>query len=76
LTLTQAESGEAQVQVGIGEFIAYSQNAGFTRLNLTGGKVLEVKETTDQIDRLVRYAACQPMLFDIGENTSSERAGQ
>ena len=57
LTLTLAESGQAIVEVGITEFIAYSQNTGFTRLNLTGGKVLDVKETTDQIDRLVRIAS-------------------
>lgn len=57
LTLTLAESGQAIVQVGVTELIAYSQNTGFTRLNLTGGKVLDVKETTDQIDRLVRSAA-------------------
>ena len=62
LTLTQAESGEIQVRVGVVEFIAYSQNPGFTRLNLTGGKVLDVKETTDQIDRLVRTASSQNMM--------------
>jgi hypothetical protein len=48
------------VGVAINEFIAYAQNSGFTRLNLTGGKILEVKETTDQIDRLVRAASSQP----------------
>ncbi|MGO8765400.1 MAG: hypothetical protein ACLQSR_09755 [Limisphaerales bacterium] len=57
LILTQAESGQVQVKVSITEFIAYSQNTGFTRLNLTGGKVLDVKETTDQIDWLVRVAS-------------------
>jgi hypothetical protein len=79
LTLTQAESGQVQVRVGIAEFIAYSQNTGFTRLNLTGGKVLDVKETTDQIDRLVRLASCQPSRFAIGENageSTGERPGE
>jgi hypothetical protein len=60
LTLTQGQQGQLVVGVSISEFIAYSQNAGFTRLNLTGGKVLEVKESTDQIDRLVRAASSQP----------------
>jgi hypothetical protein len=60
LTLKQGLSGQVVVDVSINEFIAYSQNSGFTRLNLTGGKVLEVKETTDQIDRLVRAASSQP----------------
>jgi len=62
LTLTRAESGEIQIKVGVVDFITYSQNPGFTRLNLTGGKVLDVKETTDQIDRLVRTAASQNMM--------------
>jgi hypothetical protein len=57
LTLTQAEPGQVAIEVGIADFIAYSQNTGFTRLNLKGGKVLDVKETTDQIDRLVRLAS-------------------
>jgi hypothetical protein len=60
LTLIQGQQGQLVVGVSIGEFIAYSQNAGFTRLNLTGGKILEVKESTDQIDRLVRAASSQP----------------
>jgi len=60
LTLMQGQQGQLVVGVSISEFIAYSQNAGFTRLNLTGGKVLEVKESTDQIDRLVRAASSQP----------------
>jgi hypothetical protein len=57
LTLSQAEPGQVAIEVGITDFIAYSQNPGFTRLNLKGGKVLDVKETTDQIDRLVRLAS-------------------
>jgi hypothetical protein len=60
LTLIQGQQGQLVVGVSISEFIAYSQNAGFTRLNLTGGKILEVKESTDQIDRLVRAASSQP----------------
>lgn len=57
MTLNQAEPDQVAIEVGITEFIAYSQNTGFTRLNLRGGKVLDVKETTDQIDRLVRLAS-------------------
>jgi hypothetical protein len=51
--------------------IAYSQGSDFTRLNLTGGKVLDVKETTDVIDRLVRAAAAQGNLLP-GEITVSD----
>ena len=57
LTLKQGTQGQLVVGVSINEFIAYSQNTGFTRLNLIGGKVLEVQETTDQIDRLMRAAS-------------------
>src|ERR1700677_2381771 len=57
LTLKQGAQGQLVVGVSINEFIAYSQNTGFTRLNLIGGKVLEVQETTDQIDRLMRAAS-------------------
>jgi hypothetical protein len=44
------------IRVSTLQLISYDQHAGFTRLRLLGGKVLEVKETTDQIDRLVRGA--------------------
>ena len=59
LTLVRDEAGNpsATVQVHPKEMIAYDQELGFTRLRLTGNKVLEVKEGTDQIDRLIRGAA-------------------
>jgi hypothetical protein len=55
--LTPVQAEQHLVSVSIAEMIAYSQESDFTRLNLIGGKVLNVKETTDQIDRLVRVAA-------------------
>jgi hypothetical protein len=59
LTLVRdgAGSSSATVQVQPKQMIAYDQELGFTRLRLTGNKVLEVKEGTDQIDRLIRSAA-------------------
>ena len=45
------------VSVLASRLIAYEQQMGFTRLKLTDGSVLDVKESTDQIDRLVRNAA-------------------
>lgn len=63
LTLTQPEAGRYVIGVGVSEFIAYCQNTGFTRVNLRGGKVLDVKETTDQIDRLMRAASSQRNLL-------------
>jgi hypothetical protein len=43
----------------VSQLIAYAQNDGFTRLRLTGGRMLDVRETTDHIDSLVRRA-CAP----------------
>lgn len=59
LTLLKDEAGNpsATVQIQPKQMIAYDQEMGFTRLRLTGNKVLEVKEGTDQIDRLIRSAA-------------------
>lgn len=59
LTLVRDEAGNPAmtIQVQPAQMIAYDQEQGFTRLRLTGKKVVEVKESTDQIDRLVRGAA-------------------
>jgi len=49
-------SGTGDVLITISQMIAYSQNDGFTRLRLIGGKMVDVKETTDRIDYLIRLA--------------------
>lgn len=55
--LTPVEAtGPGDISITISQLIAYSQNEGFTRLRLTGGKMLDVKETTDRIDFLIRRA--------------------
>jgi hypothetical protein len=61
LTAASKEPGQQPqpVSMPLSELIAYSSDGTHTRLNLTGRKVLHVKETTDQIDRLVRAAATQ-----------------
>jgi hypothetical protein len=59
LTPAQTAPPQSPVTVAIAELLAYSQCNDFTRLNLIGGKVLDVKETTHQIDLLVRAAASQ-----------------
>jgi len=61
LTEVPTNSGQASqsVSLPVSELIAYSEQSGFTRLNLTGSKILDVKETTWQIDLLVRAAASQ-----------------
>jgi hypothetical protein len=71
LTPARTEQAQSPVSVLVSEMIAYSQGSDFTRLNLTGGKVLDVKETTDVIDRLVRAAAAQSNLLP-GEITLSD----
>lgn len=54
-----AEIGPTGINVGISQMISYSQETGFTRLWLTGRKTLDVKETTDRIDDLVRRASAE-----------------
>ena len=59
LTLVRGADGNpsCSIRVLIAQMITYDQQVGFTRLRLTKGSVLEVREGTDQIDRLVRGAA-------------------
>ncbi len=59
LTLVRTAEGNpgGTVSVPASRLLAYDQQMDFTRLKLTGGTVLDVKEGTDQIDRLVRAAA-------------------
>jgi hypothetical protein len=56
LTPVDAAS-EDGIDVAVSELIAYSQQRTFTRLRLIGRKTLDVKETTDRIDRLIRRAS-------------------
>ena len=51
------EMGPTGVSIMVSQMISYSQEAGFTRLRLTGRKTLDVKETTERIDDLVRRAS-------------------
>ena len=61
IRLTPAtEVGPAGITIVISQMISYSQEVGFTRLRLTGGKTLDVRETTDRIDHLVRRASSRP----------------
>jgi hypothetical protein len=62
LTLVGGEAGNPSVKVQIQpkQMITYRQQLGFTQLRLTGHKVLEVEESTDQIDQLIRGAATNP----------------
>jgi len=59
LTLVGDADGHpsCSIRVQAAQMITYDQQIGFTRLRLTKGRVLEVREGTDQIDRLVRGAA-------------------
>ncbi len=59
LTLVSGADGNpsCSIRVQAVQMLTYDQQIGFTRLRLTKGRILEVREGTDQIDRLVRYAA-------------------
>jgi hypothetical protein len=59
LTPFKAGDGQTADQLSLPAFelIAYSQGMDHTRLQLTGRRTLEVKETTQEIDLLVRVAA-------------------
>jgi len=46
-----------QCKILAAHLIAYEQQRGFTRLRMLGAKWLDVKEGTDEIDRLVRAAS-------------------
>ncbi|HEV2692919.1 MAG TPA: hypothetical protein VG347_08505 [Verrucomicrobiae bacterium] len=61
LTPVQNESGQEvpSFSVFVAELIAYSQNCNRTQVKLTKGRVIEVLESTEQIDRLIRAAASQ-----------------
>jgi len=59
LTVMQGQEGlpSGAVRVKAAQLIAYEQQRGFTRLRMLGAKWLDVKEGTDEIDRLLRAAA-------------------
>jgi len=56
LTLAKALDGKPSctILVPTGQLITYQEQNGFTRLRLTGGRIIEVREGTAEIDRLVR----------------------
>lgn len=54
------DNAPTAINVVISQLISYSQEMGFTRLRLTGHKTLDVRETTERIDHLVRRAATCP----------------
>lgn len=59
LTPVPVKEGQCSEQLTVRAFdlITYSQDLSHTLLRLTGGRTLKVKETTQEIDLLVRTAA-------------------
>lgn len=59
LTIINAVTGRIAgvVAMQISRLLSYKQHIGFTRLRLTAGWYLDVRESTDEIDRRVRLAA-------------------
>jgi hypothetical protein len=54
---TEGQAAGGKLTVALGDLIAYEENADFTRLTLTGNRVLHVKENAGEIERLVRQAS-------------------
>ena len=57
---TEGQAAGGKLTVALGDLIAYEENADFTRLTLTGSRVLQVKENAGEIERLVREASGDP----------------
>lgn len=48
------------INVSVAELLTYSQQIGYTRLRLRGQRTLDVAETTERIDHMVRRAVSGP----------------
>jgi hypothetical protein len=59
LTVVNGENGKIAGEVALktSRLLAYEQHTGFTRVRLTAGWYVDVKEGTDEIDRRLRRAA-------------------
>jgi hypothetical protein len=61
ISLTPIRAAESNapdsIKIVVSRLLAYDQRDSFTRLKLTGGQAIDVKESTEQIDRLVRAAS-------------------
>jgi len=53
---TPGSDASATPPIDVQRLLAYKSGSGHTELSLVGGETLRVRETTDQIDRLVRSA--------------------
>jgi hypothetical protein len=80
VSLTVVKAGDAHasgvVQIKVSRLLAYEQQTGFTRLRLTEGAWLDVREGTDEIDRRARLAAAQAVSARQGFPAVSPRARQ
>ena len=52
-------AGGKTVAVRASRLLCYEQHTGFTRLRLNDGTQMDVRESTDEIDRRIRQAASQ-----------------
>ena len=59
LTIVNSESGRSAgvVELKASRLLSYEQHTGFTRLRLTAGWYVDVREGTDEIDRKLRRAS-------------------
>ena len=84
LTVVNSESGlvAGVIAMKVSKLLSYKQHHGFTRLRLTGGAHLDVRECTGEIDRRLRKASSQentPILssaaLPTGFSAKSPKAG-
>jgi hypothetical protein len=70
LTLVNAEKSQTSdlIAVPASGLLAYEQRNGFTRVRLTKGGWLDVREATDEIDRRLRWAATQMTSVESSPN--------
>jgi hypothetical protein len=65
-----AGAGGKAMAVRASRLLCYEQHTGFTRLRLSDGTQMDVRESTDEIDRRIRQAASQ---VDFASASSSLR---
>jgi hypothetical protein len=68
LTVIRDEKGGkvGVVSIKLSRLLAYEQQTGFTRLRVSGGECVDVREGTDEIDHRVRAAAAQAVSVNRG----------
>jgi hypothetical protein len=54
IRLTSTERDEGVVDVSVGWILAYTRQKGFTRMTLTGGRIIDVRESIEDIEQMIQ----------------------